>query len=295
MRKLITAVAGLAGLVAGPALAAEMPLKAPPPPPPVWVWTGFYAGVNAGAHWGDDKITYRADPLGWETLTSQDMVGPEDGGPGGAAEIDRLSSVSLKPKGVMGGIQFGYNWQTDNFVWGVEADANEEAGQEFRSFTYINAIVINPGDVTTNSVTERFLGTVRGRLGVTGWGGTDDNPNKYLVYATGGFAVGTIRANDTFCAFGCPTFVVTGSDYAAATILRTRTGWTAGGGVEMRVGSTPLTVKVEYLFVDLGSFNDVIPSCVNCAVGSDITVNHKWTDNIVRAGINWHWGPIGTQ
>jgi outer membrane immunogenic protein len=47
--------AALAVLAVGPALAADLPRKAPPPvvpPPPVLSWTGFYVGLNAGAVWG---------------------------------------------------------------------------------------------------------------------------------------------------------------------------------------------------------------------------------------------------
>src|SRR5262249_54896635 len=39
----------LAAVIAAPALAADMPAKAPvykAPPPPVWSWTGFYVGVH---------------------------------------------------------------------------------------------------------------------------------------------------------------------------------------------------------------------------------------------------------
>ena len=49
MKKLATAIAVIA-LIATPAFAADMAVKAPPPPPaPVYSWTGWYAGVNAGA------------------------------------------------------------------------------------------------------------------------------------------------------------------------------------------------------------------------------------------------------
>src|SRR6516162_5317762 len=164
-----------AALVAGSAFAAEMPLKAPPPPPPVWVWTGIYAGVNVGVHWGEDRISYAADPLGWDASPFPSTT---------AAAIDAISSVTLKTRGLIGGVQVGYNWQTTNIVWGFEADGDEASGHGFRSLTYPVSLP-NAGDITTNSSTERWLATVRARLGVTGWGATD-NPNQYLFYVTGG-------------------------------------------------------------------------------------------------------------
>lgn len=57
MRKHISAVAIALALSAGSALAADLPSRkeAPvyvPPPPPPPMWTGFYAGLNAGYGWG---------------------------------------------------------------------------------------------------------------------------------------------------------------------------------------------------------------------------------------------------
>ena len=55
MKKILFAVSAVAlALSAGSAMAADLPsYKAPPvyiPPPPMW--TGFYAGLNAGYGWG---------------------------------------------------------------------------------------------------------------------------------------------------------------------------------------------------------------------------------------------------
>lgn len=56
-------------------------------------WTGFYAGGNIGYGWADNKQTNNKD--GYH---------------------------KIKPKGVIGGIQAGYNYQFDNnFVIGAEA------------------------------------------------------------------------------------------------------------------------------------------------------------------------------
>ena len=50
------------GAVAGPALAADMPTKAPPPiAAPVYNWTGFYVGVNAGFGWGRKNADLTGD------------------------------------------------------------------------------------------------------------------------------------------------------------------------------------------------------------------------------------------
>jgi len=98
MKKLANVIA-IAALIGTPALAADMAVKAPPPTPaPVSSWTGWYVGANVGGHWGTDKITTTTDAGGGF-------------GPDGAAAIDAASPISLRPEGVIGGVQAGYNWQ----------------------------------------------------------------------------------------------------------------------------------------------------------------------------------------
>jgi outer membrane immunogenic protein len=88
-------------LFAGPAIAADMPLKAPPPAAPALSWTGFYAGLNAGGSWGRARSDVDISGL--------------------ATSVTVLDSVS--PDGVIGGGQLGYNWQLDsNWLVGAEAD-----------------------------------------------------------------------------------------------------------------------------------------------------------------------------
>ena len=43
-----------AAFAAAPAIAADLPMKAPPAPPPVlFSWTGFYIGANIGGKWAN--------------------------------------------------------------------------------------------------------------------------------------------------------------------------------------------------------------------------------------------------
>ena len=98
MRKLLLGIASAAVFlgVANSGQAADMAVKAPPPPiaVPIFTWTGFYIGGNLGAAWAQRSVT---DIFG-NTFT-------------------RTSDARF-----IGGGQLGYNWQTGNFVLGVEGD-----------------------------------------------------------------------------------------------------------------------------------------------------------------------------
>jgi len=93
MKKLAIAALALSALIAAPATAAELAVKAPPAPyvPPLYSWTGCYLGVHIGA--GE----LHAD---WTD---------EDFGEGSGI-------------GVAGGFQTGCNYQIRQLVVGVEGE-----------------------------------------------------------------------------------------------------------------------------------------------------------------------------
>ena len=72
MKRLLLSSAALTLLAIGPALAADLPRKAPPAPAvvaPVWNWTGFYIGGNVGGVWqhddGDSNFVQTTGVLGF--------------------------------------------------------------------------------------------------------------------------------------------------------------------------------------------------------------------------------------
>jgi outer membrane immunogenic protein len=270
MRRVVLSIAS-AALMAGAAQAADMPVKAyrapVTVPAPVFTWTGFYVGANAGGHWSKDELTAVGDPTGFVVAA--------------AAELNARSAGSVSTTGFIGGAQIGYNWQMNRVVLGLEADGNWRSGKASRSITYTGAVTLNPADIMTNSTHGTWLATVRGRAGVTF--------DRVLLYATGGVAVGEIKTTDTFCSFGC--IVAPPGTLASVSGTTTRTGWTAGGGLEYGITNN-WSLRAEYLYVDLGSFNTNIPPCPFCAanaVTNNVVVTHKFTDNIGRLGINYRF------
>jgi outer membrane immunogenic protein len=113
----------------------------------------------------------------------------------------------------IGGIYAGYNFGLgSNVVFGVEADGTLTSVSVETGATQIQ----NPWD-----------GTFRARVGY-------GNSNA-MLYATGGLAVGSVK------------------ETAAGVVeSATKTGWTAGFGVEAMLRANA-TARVEYRYTDLGT------------------------------------------
>jgi outer membrane immunogenic protein len=260
MRKiLLIATASLAAV--GSALAADLPSRkeapvyAPPPPPPP-MWTGFYVGLNLGGGWSANSINPNNLALYVSPITGNLYALPGNTNGGNNAG------------GVVGGGQIGYNYQFGNsFVVGVETDIQ---GTSMRSHSNNNFLLfpdplvaggfLAPLSPSGNAgIALNWFGTVRGRLG---WLVTP----TLLAYGTGGFAYGGIQAG-----FNGNT--------------NTRTGWTAGGGLEWMFMPN-WSAKVEYLYTDLSSGG------TQGAWGWNWGYHRHPQFNIVRAGVNYHfnWG-----
>lgn len=156
MKKVLAAAAMIA--MAGVAQAADFPRQTTYSPLPVQRgWAGFYAGVNVGYQWGD------------------------------------VNRNPTQPSGVMGGVQAGYNWQQNQFVFGVETDLQVSGAED----TFAPWKFSNP-----------WWGTLRGRAGVT-W-------NQFLFYGTAGLAYGSIHGQNLLLEEN-----------------KLHGGWTAGVGAEV--------------------------------------------------------------
>jgi outer membrane immunogenic protein len=218
--------------VSSQAFAADLPrapYKAPPPAyaPPPFTWTGFYLGGNLGWGWtdGDGTIAF--------------------GGPSG--------SLSGSGDGFLGGAQIGYNWQTGNWVFGLEAD--------FQGSTGDGDVSGSAGGVTFTGTAETpWFGTARGRIGYAF--------GRSMFYGTGGLAYGKSTLDGTISTVGPfsseETFVT----------------WTAGAGYEAMLWDR-WSGKVEYLYVGT-------PSDVPVPPGTS-TIDGDTSTHILRVGLNYHF------
>src|ERR1700733_4400803 len=153
MNKLtILATAMIAVGAAAPAVAADLPARAPATytkAPAIvqaaYDWSGFYIGINGGG--ATSKIDWNADGFGDEG--SHRATG-----------------------GTVGG-QVGYRWQMSSWVFGLEAQGN---WADFKG-SNVSQIFLN----TTNSTKIDSFGLFTGQIGYS-W-------DRALVYVKGGAAV----------------------------------------------------------------------------------------------------------
>jgi outer membrane immunogenic protein len=162
MKKTILAITAVSLLAAvGTANAADLPRSSAPYyaplPSSIYNWGGAYAGLNVGYEWG------------------------------------KITNNSTSPSGLEGGLQFGYNWQSGQFVFGGETDIQiSGADNTFAPWKFANP----------------WFGTLRGRVGYA--------MNNILFYGTAGLAYGQLKGT------------VAGLDES-----KTHVGWTGGLGVEV--------------------------------------------------------------
>jgi outer membrane immunogenic protein len=255
-------VSALVGVTA--ASAADLPArtytKAPVYVDPGFNWSGFYLGGNIGYSWGNANNSYTISQLnsgsGLFTGTGRNDV-----------------------NGVIGGGQFGYNWQMSSWLVGLETDIQ---GSGERGSSAFNCVACaNDGTNIATALTQKldWFGTARARAGILA-------TPTLLLYGTGGFAYGevatggSITGNDRTGNPATTTFPGTSS---------TRAGWTAGAGIEGRISGN-WTAKLEYLYMDLGTVSAgpiattiLVPIRTNGAA----SYSTHFTDNIVRVGINY--------
>ena len=113
MNKLFATVA-LAALFAAPAMAADMPVKAPRyavPPPVVTSWTGVYVGGHFGGGWGTKD---------WNQTRVDVSVTGELGNFFGPGTLITDLPTAVTVDGFHGGIQGGYRFQSGMWVFGFE-------------------------------------------------------------------------------------------------------------------------------------------------------------------------------
>ena len=279
MKSIWLRTVALPTLIATPAIAADLPVKAPPAPPPAaapaYDWTGFHIGLNAGADWarsGDPTTSASCAPAGF--FGSYFACGD-------IPAIDALGSGSMSGNGFTGGAQAGYDWQFNSTVVGIEADVDAFHARASRAGVGTPP-TLGAQATITNSVAADWLFTARGRLG---WAFS----NNILAYATGGLAVTRLNASNSYSDVSTGFFSGTGA--GTWNVTATKAGWTVGGGLEWALTKN-WSARAEYLYVhfDPITASGVVSGTTGVLAGgyaSAISTSTDLSAQIARAGINY--------
>jgi outer membrane immunogenic protein len=235
MKKSVAICIASAFFAANSAMAADFSphvyTKAPLAPAPVTSWTGCYLGANVG--------------YGWSHV---DWYDPQAGG-------DVGSDTS---NGVVGGGQAGCDYQSGNFVVGIQDmfDGADVSG----SHPYTGAPIF------TDHSRLSWFDTLTGRLGYT-------PIQSALFYVKGGAAWAHDRFTETctVAGNGCP-----------GEANPTRSGWTAGAGLEYML-APQWSVLLEYDFMGFGRRT----STLNYVDGTTYNYNIQQDVQTLLVGLNY--------
>lgn len=293
-RILLASLGSLA--ITSTAFAAD--LSAPPPVAEAQPsWTGLYIGFDAGGTWSASR----------SINTAAANLGPQNGligetGYNIASAGLATAAVPIQSNGAfLGGAQIGYNYQfatpsiPGTWVVGLETDIQGVTKSNSANAAYSQAIVSGfegfPLFQNLSASKEtQYLGTLRGRLGYL-------VIPTLLIYGDAGLAYGGVhsRTSITQAVQNDPALPAYYGTFGS--ITNTEVGWAAGGGVEW-LFLPKLSLKVEYLYYDLGSVTYHLGTLANYSnAGTLFTLSApvskaRFNGNVVRAGLNYHidWG-----
>lgn len=172
--------------------------------PSYFSWAGAYVGGSIGYGYGTTNVTADAAT-----------------GFSGA-----YSSMELRPYGWLGGLDAGYLWQSDTFIFGIESDLGYLGidRKKYRSDGFSEA-------------SYSWYGTATARVGYS--------DSRWMIYGKGGLALASIKNEAGSATAG----VIDTDDYSK--IDEIHAGWALGGGMEFAFQRN-WSMKVEYLYMDFG-------------------------------------------
>lgn len=215
MRLLLLATAPVA-LMAGSAIAADLPARTPAfAPAPMFVgmnWSGVYFGATAGGQWGSASVASG----GGRQMQVFRIIAP----------VPVRATNGTDVTGFTGGLVLGYNRQYGRLVTGVELDANILANAGNSA-----GIIVFP---FTQRVTSDWDARARLRLGAAF--------DRTLVYVASGLTVRDTQVR-----------LLNGAGVGGR-ISDNELGWNVGLGIEYRVTGNWIG-RVEYIYDSVGKAN----------------------------------------
>jgi outer membrane immunogenic protein len=228
--------------VSPPQRRAATALISPPgggsPPVPVTAadWTGWFVGLSGGVGTGKSLQTDSGIPCIFL----------------GNCPIPQNFDGSYRMGGGIFGGGVGYNfWQNGPLVLGIVGDVSV-SNASGSAICAVGSPVPHPCGAEL-----QLLATARGLFGY-------EVINNWLLYGTGGYAGGELRAWDAFAGGSGTKFL---------------SGWSTGAGLATLLTQN-LSLKLEYLYVNLGHRGvfDVVPGVAETV---------SFSGNVFRAGVDW--------
>ena len=224
---------------------------------------GLYVGGNLGGALGRFNATTTTvfSPTGYFAMTSPPAIAT-------------AGALKLDPNGFNGGGGGGYNFQSGNFVLGFEVDFGSMKLNQTKAGGAPYPCCPTTSFLVVQSAKTDWIFTARPRAGIV--------RGRTLVYGTAGLAM----TNLTYASVFTDTFA---SALEFGGVKETRTGWAAGGGMEIQFAHH-LSFKGEYLYADFGKGTNVSTNLTAPATTSwpqnPFTNTASPHAHLVRSGIN---------
>ena len=265
---------GAAGSGASAADMGRPVYKAPPAPVVSYNWAGFYVGGHVG--WAGAKQNGSTS-----AFPSPGFGAPAVGGAGVAGFGLLPVAHDIDDNSLLAGGHAGFNWQFNQWVFGIEGDFTWVDRSSSNSQTLFSSFgaPVDAGSMTLTADTE-WLATVRGRLGYA-W-------NALLIYGTGGvaFTDTNYRAN-----FRGGSILVPLLPNASGAFGGTEVGFAVGGGAEWMLTPNWL-LRAEYLYYNFDGGSVSMPiTAGTCTPGlcSFRSASGDLEFHTVRAGLSYKW------
>lgn len=252
MKKFLLASAAAIAFASGAQAAdlgvARVPVAAAVIAPAGFSWTGFYLGAHIGYGWGNTRF----DSALTDLFTNNGIASPNH-----------------NTSGMVLGGQFGWNYQVNQFVFGLEASLAWANLNGSRNYVDYNGVGSGTLGVNTRM---NWVATMGPRLGFA--------IDRALIYGKGGFAAAGFNSG----------LSVSGSRQGASDFdgrgSFARGGWFLGAGVEYAFAPN-WSAKLEYNYLDFGRGNWNAAQIPLGQTAISIGTPARLTAHTVTLGVNY--------
>jgi outer membrane immunogenic protein len=239
-------------------------------------WEGFFVGANIGGAWNHTCQSWEPGPV----IT------------GNPALATAFYNRNCPNNGnFIGGVDLGYNFQIDQWVWGFKADYDAVGNKSYnRSYTYVPTGPTDPipgGTYALNGkVSPNGIGLLGPRVGYA--------IDQWLPFIRAGAAFAGGQHTSTLSYTPAAGSTVGPYSFSGGKNFKS-TGFNVGAGVDYGIVG-PWSFTAEYNYVNLGKGTNSTFTCTAtgpsiCATYANLSldnIHNSFTMNMFRVG--FHYG-----